>query len=351
MTTPRERTIALLRARELLQHMSVLQDTVNTAALRSKAAGVLRHYPDDGMIKAIAGESKWLETRDDAAGLSPLTKKVSLPAIPSSIDDPHPSFLDDFRQREIESLRARIRAGKLVTDAEFQRRLGLSEARLRRLVVNGSVFAIDVDGLRYFPALLAEGHYNRKRLFSVCRLLVPAPTVVRLHYLTSRRGNLGGLTPLECLNDDERYKLLRRMSWAEAIEWHRTTITAYAGQHNFEPANVAPAYRGAEELDPRENVWQRSLATLRHHGFTGVAAPYERLNEATIFVAQSKAGLGEPIDGARLYFTLDGGYATVTVERFQSEANDNIKVKVDGNETVEEAMRAIFSDLLNRGLR
>ncbi|MEM5329548.1 BPSL0761 family protein [Paraburkholderia sp. JHI2823] len=61
MTMPDERTRALINARELLSDTSKMTSVVNVKALRQRAAAVLRHYPDDGMLSLIAAQSPWLE--------------------------------------------------------------------------------------------------------------------------------------------------------------------------------------------------------------------------------------------------------------------------------------------------
>jgi hypothetical protein len=61
MTMPDERTLALIRARELLMELSQHSETFDEHALAERANHVLRHYPDDGMIALIAGETSWLD--------------------------------------------------------------------------------------------------------------------------------------------------------------------------------------------------------------------------------------------------------------------------------------------------
>ncbi|KAK44907.1 hypothetical protein BG58_22315 [Caballeronia jiangsuensis] len=355
MTMPSERAVSLIRAYDLLSSLAALKEPDDVAVLRSKAVSVLRHYPDEGMIEAIAAESKWLQM-DDAAAEWPasLTRKVSLPPLPSSAPDDsllHESFFEEFRQRELENLGAKIQRGELLSAEEFRRRLKASSEALRHLIVEGSVFAIDVDGLCYFPSLLVDQRYDRERLFSICRIIWPAHPTVRLHFLTSRRGNLGGLTPLECLEDKKRYRLLRSMAWAEAADSYRTVINAYPGLHDTEPSDVSPSYSVAADVDPRLGFWKRGLRTLRDHGFTGVFPPYEQLREATIFISQIRGGSTTADEGAKLSLSIDGSYASVNVERFVSKEGQYLRVPLTGTETIEDSMRAIFRELWNRGAR
>ncbi|MCG5077519.1 BPSL0761 family protein [Paraburkholderia tagetis] len=61
VTMPDERTRALIYARSLLLQLSRVPPELDACGLRELAAHVLRHYPDDGMIRLIAAESIWLE--------------------------------------------------------------------------------------------------------------------------------------------------------------------------------------------------------------------------------------------------------------------------------------------------
>jgi len=352
MTTPSERLAALVQTRDFLLALSNFEEC-DAASLRMKAASLLRHYPDVGTIELIAEGTEWLEARRERAkSPAALVTYATLPPLPpSEIDDSrlNESFFEDFRQRELESLRAKVRTGELLPAEEFRRRLRASSEALRHLIVEGSVFAIDVDGLCYFPSLLVDERYDREKLFSICRIIWPEHPTSRLHYLTSKRANLGGLTPLECLEDRKKYRLLRSMAWAESIDSYRTSIRAYPGLHDTEPSCVSPSYSVAADVDPRCGFWKRGLKTLKEHGFTGVFPPYEQLREATIFITQLKAGSSTPDEGARLTLSIDANFANVNVERFVCTKRQYLRVPLEGNETIEESMRAVFRELWNRG--
>ena len=61
MTTPDERTRALLRARNVMIELSRAESPTQLETLRDKAIAVLRHYPDRGEIELIAKGGRWLE--------------------------------------------------------------------------------------------------------------------------------------------------------------------------------------------------------------------------------------------------------------------------------------------------
>lgn len=61
MTMPDERARALIRARELLTELAQSREPVVGQAARERANDVPRHYPDDGMLAAIAKDTIWLD--------------------------------------------------------------------------------------------------------------------------------------------------------------------------------------------------------------------------------------------------------------------------------------------------
>ncbi|WP_165087292.1 hypothetical protein [Caballeronia sp. SBC2] len=120
-------------------------------------------------------------------------------------------------QRDVlQARRTKVRNGELLSADELTRRRGISSARLAHMLVSGSVFSIEVDGVEYYPALLVEAGFDRKRLQSICRIFVPAPPACRLDFLSSKNGSLGDLSPIEMLDDDKNYKRLREMARAWA---------------------------------------------------------------------------------------------------------------------------------------
>ncbi|WP_250481723.1 BPSL0761 family protein [Caballeronia sp. NCTM5] len=349
MTTPDERTNALLGAAKLLKKLAKRRKDVEISTLRSEASRLLRHYPDAGLLFLIARQSTWLAAPNLDTGAR--TTPRELPAVEHwKSSETAENFMMKLREAELENRRADIRAGRLMDETRFRARLGLTKGTLRRLVASGSVFFIVVDEQNYYPEVFIREENNRKRLYEVCRILWPAPPEVRSHYLNSRQGNLGGLTPLQCLADKQNYRRLKKMAYGFAIEYHRTTLVAYAGNHESEPENVAVAasYDVAAECDPRTPVWRRCLDAMSSHGYEGVFPPYVSLKSATIFASQLRAGYHPPQRLARLNISVEGDTAHIRVERFESRAY-GLEVPVEGpNATIEAVMRAAFGALLNR---
>ncbi|SEK07244.1 hypothetical protein [Paraburkholderia diazotrophica] len=134
------------------------------------------------------------------------------------------SFEDNIREQALQARRQMVADGRLLTADEFRARLGIRKKRFGRMLEDGEVFALDVDGTDYFPALLADKRLNRKRLRAICYIIAPAPPWSRLDFLWSRNGSLGNKSPLDMLGGDADYLLLRKLAEAWAAEYSRTAV-------------------------------------------------------------------------------------------------------------------------------
>ncbi|WP_172162192.1 hypothetical protein [Paraburkholderia elongata] len=219
------------------------------------------------------------------------------------------TFRDVIRQQALEGRRKMLRDGELLCESDFRERLRVSGWQLARMVASGSVFTIEVDGGQYFPSLLVTPGLDRKRLQSVCRILVPAPPECRLDYLESRQGNLGDISPLEALHDEKSYRWMRQMARAWAAEWSRTAATIYLGRHREVPAGIEPLVTAMQDFDPRINLWTRAASTLREPGYLRPDGPYPQANLATVFVTRYPAGGARAIAEARVTVSIANGFA------------------------------------------
>ncbi|MFM0492259.1 hypothetical protein, partial [Paraburkholderia graminis] len=145
-------------------------------------------------------------------------------------------------QLALEARREMVTSGKLLTPGDFREVIGVTEKRLTQLLDNNSVFAVEVDGVQYVPAVLANPSLNSKRLQAICQLIVPAPPMSRLEFLVSQNGSLGDRRPLDMLEDDNDFKTLRQAAVAWAAQWSRTIVKMYEGMHETEPNDVSPLY-------------------------------------------------------------------------------------------------------------
>jgi len=250
------------------------------------------------------------------------------------------TFREEIEQQAQIARREMVRSRQLLTSIEFCGRLGVSERRLARMVAAGSVFAIDVDGVMYFPAFLADPFVDRKRLQSVCRMLVPAPPNCRLHYLSSRQGNLGSITPLEALADDGSYRRLRQMARAYASEWSRTVVHIWAGY--YRPGELEPTYVAAIDVDPRTNLWKRALEAIEAGGYIAPPPPYPTADAATVLVTRSDTGDLNHVEEAKLDVRIVDNVARVLIypPDFRQKLEE---VSVGGADSIVEVVRQIMA--------
>ncbi|AIP49929.1 hypothetical protein [Burkholderia pseudomallei] len=251
------------------------------------------------------------------------------------------TFREEIHRQSQAARREMVRTKQLLTLNEFCERLGVSERRLTQMVAVGSAFSIAVDGVEYLPALLTDPTVDRKRLQSVCRILVPAPPECRLDYLSSRQSNLGDITPLEALADEKNYRWLREMARAWAAEWSRTTVQIYARPCG--PTESQPMYVAVCEVDPRIKLWKRAMAAMDAGGYVAPPGPYPRADAATVLIVRSEAGKPDDVEEARLDVSVCNGAARVLVHaRDSRQVLEDVSV-AGANSIVEVVHRVIES--------
>ncbi|MGY6157345.1 hypothetical protein [Paraburkholderia graminis] len=193
-------------------------------------------------------------------------------------------------RQALEARREMVTSGELLTPGDFREVIGATEKRLSQLLDNNSVFAVEVDGVQYVPAVLANPSLNSKRLQAICQLIVPAPPFSRLDFLVSQNGSLGDRRPLDMLEDDNDFKTLRQAAVAWASQWSRTSVKVYGGVHETEPTDVSPLYTAIAEIDPRRPLWERASEALHAHGYQWPLGPYTDVRQFTLFVERQTAG-------------------------------------------------------------
>lgn len=219
----------------------------------------------------------------------------------------------EFKRQSTAGRREMVARGTLVKRDDFCQKLGVSAQRLDEMLRDGDVFELEVDGMRYIPALLADKTINLRRLHSVCRILVPAPPASRLNYLMSRHGNLGGISPIDSLSGNREYRWLRKMAWAWASDYSMTTVQIFAGDI-AENASLRPVYTAALKIDPRANLWKRVVKAITQGGYIEPSGPYPYLDSATVFVTRSAGGRAKPVREARMSLKIADDVATVTFD-------------------------------------
>jgi hypothetical protein len=223
------------------------------------------------------------------------------------------TFWDDIKKQSLAARREMVSSGVLVGRDDFCSELSVSTTRLEEMIRDGNIFEIGVDGVRYIPALLADQGIDLRRLHSVCRILVPAHPASRLNYLTTRHGNLGGISPIDALSDDKSYRMLRKMARAWASDWSMTTVQIFAGDIN-EATDLPPIYTAARQIDPRANLWKRVMKAITEGGYIEPAAPYPYLESATVFVTRCAGGSSKRVREARISLRIAHEVALVTID-------------------------------------
>ncbi|WP_239499019.1 MULTISPECIES: hypothetical protein [Paraburkholderia] len=209
-------------------------------------------------------------------------------------------------QQALTARRDMVANGELISEADFRQRLGLPRPRLSKLLADGSVFALEVEGAEYFPVLLADPALNQQRLQEICRVIVPAPSWSRLDFLSSKRGSLGDRSPVEMLDADHDFKRARKAATAWASKWSRTVVKMYQGEHEFEPIGINPLYTAAAEIDPRRPIWTRASEALHIHGYEWPPGPYPDVRKFTLFVERQTVGHATPTPEACVQILVDG---------------------------------------------
>lgn len=253
------------------------------------------------------------------------------------------TFRQEIEREALAARRQMVRDGELLGEGEFRERLRLDASQLARMVAEGNIFTIKVDGVEYFPSLLMAPGIDRKRLYSICRLLVPAPPSCRLAYLSSGHTNLGGDSPLEALRDEKQYRLLRQLARAYAAEWSRTVVTIYSGRYTEEPLDAKPALTAADEVDPRVNLWARATGALRSGGYIHPRGPYAKASAATVFVARHLAGHAEAMPEARIEVSVDNGVAKAFIVRREERGYELDAIPVAGADNIVEVVLRIVA--------
>jgi hypothetical protein len=252
-----------------------------------------------------------------------------------------------LREQALQAQRQMISDRTLIPENQFRERLGVSKTRLAQLLANGSVFAVYVENVAYYPTVLADSRYDLSRLQEICRIIVPAGDS-RMDLLTSRRESLGEKSALEMLGDDANFPLLRRMSEAWAAEFSRTVVRLFEGVHETAPADAEAIYTAMAEIDPRKPVWERASAALHEHGYEWPLGPYPEAKAFSAFVSHQDAGDDEPRPDACVQIVVDGERIQVRIVFKDGISQESLPVHIGKGRSVVDVAKKAISYLLGR---
>lgn len=109
-------------------------------------------------------------------------------------------FMVELKRQEQAERQRKIAADELLPGTEMQRRLQISAQALSAAMKRKRIFAIKGAAGKYFyPAFFADSAYDRATLERICQALGDLPGSSKLHFFTSPRHSLGGLSPLQAL--------------------------------------------------------------------------------------------------------------------------------------------------------
>lgn len=93
-----------------------------------------------------------------------------------------------------------IERRELVSTAEFQALMGWrSRQAVWKATKSHRVFFLPYEAVRYFPVFYGDPACDPKHLQAVTKILGDLPGGAKLQFFVSRKGSLGGLTPLQAL--------------------------------------------------------------------------------------------------------------------------------------------------------
>lgn len=110
----------------------------------------------------------------------------------------------------------RIQQGSVLAEGAFIAARGITVGALRRDLQQGRVFAIDVDGEKYYPSFFTDDALDRRRLSHVLRLLENLHVTERFLFFTTPRASLNRRTPIDAMREGD-YALVRRAAVSAAI--------------------------------------------------------------------------------------------------------------------------------------
>lgn len=280
-----------MKARELIAHLSKAQDVtvlmllcgcdagdaleVQSAVSPTQAWLHERHHRRDGgtddfYAPASFGVSEGFDESTDEVMLERVVvlvaDKASAQYVTGEVHSGRLS-MSALRAQALERRRAMVESGELVREDVFSEKSGVRKKRLAKMVNDGRLFVLEVDGELVYPSILCNDDLLLHRLWRVAKILMPAPPELRLDFLTSKSVALGSRIPIDLLERDRDYRKLRKYATAWASEFSRTFVKVFNAEDAGDLASREPLYTCAAEIDPRRPLWRRALEAVRAPGY------------------------------------------------------------------------------------
>lgn len=109
-------------------------------------------------------------------------------------------FMAGLKQQEQTQRQHEVTRGDLLPGSEMQRRLSVTPQALSAALKRKRIFALTGGSGKYlYPSFFADPAYDRATLERISQALGDLPGSTKLHFFTSPRLSLGGLTPLQAV--------------------------------------------------------------------------------------------------------------------------------------------------------
>lgn len=113
-----------------------------------------------------------------------------------------------------------VRGGVLLRANAFCIRKGISCQKLLRLLRKREVFSMTVDGVPHYPAALAGGRIQGRRISKLLRRMpVVLPSELLFDLLHTRRASLGNKSPLQTIRRRKQFRIALRVADCLADEF------------------------------------------------------------------------------------------------------------------------------------
>jgi hypothetical protein len=177
----------------------------SASALGSEKNQALLDLPDeqvgslfkDGLRQVLAtlnAAGLWFDSASDRRSMASAAGKASTGSAKEKRLD-----LAEFERQALPVREALVSNGALLSASEFRTALDVSRQALSKAVNDGRIFTVDVRATQYYPAFFVSPDIDRKTLAKVTKQLGTIPGWSKWQFFTTRKGSLGGSTPLEAL--------------------------------------------------------------------------------------------------------------------------------------------------------
>lgn len=169
-------------------------DILPSSDFQKACASIVRFLPKQARLTVLGAMREGIDEVVRAEASEPGAEQEVRQGVSTA------EFMAALRQQEQAERKREIAAGELLPGTEMQRRLQISAQALSTAMKRKRIFALKgAAGKYHYPAFFADRAYDRGTLERVSQALGDLPGSSKLHFFTSPRHSLGGLSPLQAL--------------------------------------------------------------------------------------------------------------------------------------------------------